>query len=60
MKINWTSENPFQREIDIYFWLSEKTKLYWEGKLPQDAIDKLNSIGFDWNMYKNERGLDEM
>ena len=60
IQIKFTSDNPFQREIDIFFWCVEKTKLYWEGKLPQEIIDKLNSIGFDWNLYKNERSLDEM
>ncbi len=56
MKIKYTSENPYQREIDLYNWCVEQTKLYWEGKLEKYKIDKLESIGFDWNHYKEVNG----
>lgn len=56
MKIKYTSQNPYQREIDLFNWASEKTKLYWEGKLPQEQVDKLESLGFDWNHYKDKNG----
>jgi len=53
-KIKYTSENPYQKEIDLYNWHVEQTRLYWEGKLSKEKIDKLESIGFDWNHYKQK------
>ena len=51
----FTSQNPYQKEIDLYLWCKEQARLYYEGKLEQDKIDKLNSIGFDWNYYKDDK-----
>ena len=54
-KVKYTSENPYQKEIDIHNWCKEQAQLYWEGVLPQFRIDKLEAIGFDWNHYKKDK-----
>ena len=51
--IKYTSQNPYQQEIDLDIWCREQAKLYREGKLSSDKIAKLESIGFDWNYYRD-------
>jgi len=31
------------------FWADKQRRFYKEGKLPEDRIDRLNEIGFDWS-----------
>lgn len=53
MKIKYTSQNPYQKEIDLYNWCKEQARLYFAGKLDQYKIDKLNEIGFPWEHYRD-------
>lgn len=50
--IKWTSENPFQRQVDLCNWCAEQTKLYWAGILDKNIQEMLDGIGFDWNRFK--------
>lgn len=53
LNIKFNSENPYQKEINLYLWCKELARLYFQGKLEQEKIDKLNSIGFEWDFYKD-------
>lgn len=39
-------------DVKIGIWVSTQRKAYKNNKLPQDKIDRLNSIGFKWNINK--------
>jgi hypothetical protein len=42
--------NMSQDEINqLADWCDEQREAYHSGNLSQDKIDKLNSVGFDWN-----------
>lgn len=53
-KINWTSENPYQREIDMYFWSLAIIEAFDNGELSKEQVDKLTSIGFNWGYYRQQ------
>jgi hypothetical protein len=38
----------------LFDWCLEQASLRFMGKLPQDKIDKLNSIEFPWAYYEEE------
>lgn len=38
---------------NLYDWCIDQARLYYQGKLEQYKIDKLNSIGFIWEYYKD-------
>lgn len=53
--IKWTSDNPYQREVDFVLWSIEQTKRYWAGTLDEEIKDALDSIGFDWHRFKRNK-----
>ena len=39
---------------ELYHWVGNLRKSYYEGKLESSKIKRLNEIGFDWKGEKNE------
>lgn len=49
---NKKMSNERLEHSNLYRWCKEQAKLYFEGKLEQEKIDKLNAIEFPWEYYK--------
>lgn len=41
-------------KIDLHTWCLEQASARYMGTLPQDKIDKLNSLNFPWEHYEEE------
>jgi superfamily II DNA or RNA helicase len=41
-------------------WVRLQRRLKWNGRLPDDRVQRLNAIGFNWNLTKGQRNWDIM
>ncbi len=46
-------ENKF-KEDELYIWCLEQASARFMGIVPQEKIDKLNSLEFPWAYYEDE------
>ena len=59
MSQNGTCDVP-AREKGLGSWVTNQRRVYRAGKLQQDRIEKLNSIGFNWGYPQWESRFDEL
>jgi hypothetical protein len=45
----------YERNPQLGIWCNNHRPLFKNGKLSQDRIDKLNELGFEWNIQKRKR-----
>ena len=54
MKLKYTSENPYQQEIEMFYWSLRVIEAFDKGKLTQNQIEKLNEWGFNWGYVRSK------
>lgn len=51
---NGKNMNSTKMSDELFMWCLEQSYLRLMGKLSQYKIDKLNSIGFNWDFFEKE------